>query len=57
MVASGTNDMIVKSADREFPLRLADAGRRRERTTFADGTTVTVNWDANTVQVKPDVSD
>ena len=27
MVASGTNDMIVKSAGKEFPLRLADAGK------------------------------
>lgn len=26
---------------------------RRERTTFADGTTVTVDWDANTVTVTP----
>jgi hypothetical protein len=26
---------------------------RKERTTFADGTTVTVDWDANTVTVTP----
>jgi len=26
---------------------------RKERTTFADGTTVTVDWDAGTVKVKP----
>jgi hypothetical protein len=26
---------------------------RKERTTFADGTTVTVDWDANTVEVTP----
>ncbi|HUG52860.1 MAG TPA: DUF5696 domain-containing protein, partial [Vicinamibacteria bacterium] len=30
-----------------------DAGRRKERTTFADGTTVTVDWDANTATVAP----
>ncbi|HKE24723.1 MAG TPA: DUF5696 domain-containing protein [Bryobacteraceae bacterium] len=32
-----------------------DPGRRRERTTFADGTTVTVDWQTNTVEIKPDV--
>jgi hypothetical protein len=30
-----------------------DANRRSERTTFADGTTVTVDWDAQTVSVSP----
>ncbi len=30
-----------------------DARYRKERTTFADGTTVTVDWDAGTVTVKP----
>jgi hypothetical protein len=30
-----------------------DAGRRRERTTFADGTTVTVDWDAGEVAIEP----
>jgi hypothetical protein len=34
-----------------------DPSRRTERTTFADGTTVTVNWDANTAQVSPALSD
>jgi hypothetical protein len=33
-----------------------DAGFRKERTTFADGTTVTVDWDANTVEVWPELS-
>jgi hypothetical protein len=33
-----------------------DAGRRKERTTFADGTTVTVDWDAKRAQIKPDVA-
>lgn len=30
-----------------------DQNHRVERTTFADGTTVTVDWDAGTVSVKP----
>ena len=30
-----------------------DANRRKERTTFSDGTTVTVDWDANTAQIEP----
>lgn len=30
---------------------------RRERTTFADGTTVTVDWDTNTFVVSPALSD
>ncbi|HTS26494.1 MAG TPA: DUF5696 domain-containing protein [Bryobacteraceae bacterium] len=29
--------------------------RTRERTTFADGTTVTVDWDRKTVEVKPEL--
>ena len=29
---------------------------RRERTTFADGTTVTVDWDANTYEIKPELA-
>lgn len=32
-----------------------DKARRKERTTFADGTTVTVDWDANSVEIKPDL--
>ncbi len=30
-----------------------DPNYRRERTTFSDGTTVTVNWDAKTYQIQP----
>jgi hypothetical protein len=30
-----------------------DAKYRKERTTFADGTTVTVDWDANTYKIDP----
>ncbi len=32
-----------------------DEDRRRERTTFADGTTVTVDWDTEVVDIEPDV--
>ena len=41
----------VEMVNHEF----LDAARRRERTTFADGTTVTVNWDAGTAEIRPDV--
>ena len=34
-----------------------DKNYRKERTTFADGTTVTVDWDANTFAVSPALSD
>ena len=33
-----------------------DASRQRERTTFSDGTTVTVDWTAYTVEIKPDLA-
>jgi hypothetical protein len=32
-----------------------DVNYRKERTTFADGTTVTVDWDANTFKIEPEV--
>jgi hypothetical protein len=32
-----------------------DPARDRERTTFADGTTVTVDWQTNKVEINPDV--
>ena len=32
-----------------------DAGFQRERATYADGTTVTVDWTAKTVQVSPEL--
>lgn len=34
-----------------------DANRTRERTTFADGTTVTVDWNAQSVEIKPDLNE
>jgi hypothetical protein len=32
-----------------------DANYRKERSTFADGTTVTVDWDSNSVRIEPDL--
>jgi len=32
-----------------------DANYRTERTTFADGTTVTVDWNSNTVKIEPEL--
>jgi hypothetical protein len=32
-----------------------DKNYRKERTTFADGTTVTVDWDANTFEISPEL--
>jgi hypothetical protein len=34
-----------------------DANRRQERTTFADGTVVTVDWDARTVRITPELKE
>jgi Family of unknown function (DUF5696) len=34
-----------------------DAARRRERTTFADGTTVTVDWETKQVEIDPPVGE
>jgi len=31
-----------------------DANYRKERTTFADGTTVTVDWDTQTAAISPE---
>jgi hypothetical protein len=31
-------------------------GFRQERTTFADGTSVTVNWDDKSVQIQPELN-
>jgi hypothetical protein len=33
-----------------------DGDRQRERTTFADGTTVTVDWKAATVRIEPEIA-
>jgi len=42
---------LLEMTNHEF----LDAARARERTTFADGTTVTVDWRNNTVEIKPDL--
>jgi Family of unknown function (DUF5696) len=42
---------LLEMTNHEF----LDKERRKERTTFADGTTVTVDWDANTVEITPEV--
>jgi hypothetical protein len=42
---------LLEMTDHQF----LDKERRRERTKFADGTTVTVNWDAATAEIVPDV--
>jgi hypothetical protein len=42
---------LLEMTNHEF----LDKGRRRERTTFADGTTVTVDWNTQRVEVRPDL--
>jgi len=39
---------LLEMTNHEF----LDSARRKERTTFADGTTVTVDWGSNTVEIK-----
>jgi hypothetical protein len=52
MAALNKRLAMVEMTNHEF---LGD-DYRKERTTFADGTTVTVDWDAKTVQIDPDVT-
>ena len=40
----------AEMTDHEF----LDKDRRKEQTTFADGTTVTVDWDTKTAKIEPD---
>jgi hypothetical protein len=42
---------LLEMTDHEF----LDNDHSRERTTFADGTTVTVDWDSGTVETMPDL--
>ena len=42
---------LLEMTNHEF----LDQNRRKERSTFSDGTTVTVDWDVNTVTIKPDL--
>jgi hypothetical protein len=36
--------------------RIRGYNPQKERTTFADGTTVTVDWTSNTVEITPELS-
>jgi hypothetical protein len=40
---------LLEMTNHEF----LDKDRTRERTTFADGTTVTVDWKTRTTEIKP----
>jgi hypothetical protein len=51
MAALHKRTALVEMTNHEF----LDPGRKKERSTFADGTTVTVDWDANTVVVSPEL--
>jgi hypothetical protein len=42
---------LVEMTNHEF----LDPERKRERTTFADGTTVTADWDTSSLQINPDL--
>ena len=42
---------LVEMTNHEF----LDKERRRERTTFADGTTVTVDWSTKAIEIKPEL--
>ncbi|MGH3627562.1 MAG: DUF5696 domain-containing protein, partial [Sciscionella sp.] len=44
---------LLEMTNHEF----LDPARTRERTTFADGTTVTVDWNAGAAVIKPDLDD
>jgi hypothetical protein len=43
---------LLEMTDHEF----LGADRQRERTTFSDGTSVTVEWNARTAEIKPELS-
>ena len=42
---------LIEMTKHEF----LDKNYRKERTTFADGTTVTVDWDANAFEISPEL--
>jgi len=44
---------LLEMVNHEF----LNEGRTRERTTFADGTTVTVDWDSGTVTITPELKE
>jgi hypothetical protein len=49
MAALNKRVALLEMTNHEF----LDAGRRQERSTFSDGTTVTVDWDKNTADINP----
>jgi hypothetical protein len=49
MAALNKRVALLEMTDHKF----LDANDHREQTTFSDGTTVTVDWDANTAQIEP----
>ena len=49
MAALNRRAGLLEMTDHQF----LDADRHRERSAFADGTTVTVDWKANTVDIQP----
>ena len=42
---------LLEMTNHEF----LDERRTRERTTFADGTTVTVDWSVNKIEIRPEL--
>jgi hypothetical protein len=53
MAALNKRVALLEMTGHEF----LDADRSKERTTFADGTTVTVDWNAKTAQIQPDLNE
>jgi hypothetical protein len=53
MAALNKRVALLEMTNHEF----LDASRSKERTTFADGTTVTVDWTAQSVEIKPDLNE
>jgi hypothetical protein len=51
MAALHTRVGLLGMTNHEF----LDGARQKERTTFADGTTVTVDWGKGTAEIRPDV--
>jgi len=52
MVALNKRVALLEMTSHEF----LDSGRTRERTTFSDGTTVTVDWNKQSVVIQPDLN-
>jgi hypothetical protein len=51
MLALNKRVGLLEMTSHEF----LDGNYRKERTTFSDGTTVTVDWDAGIATVKPEL--